>query len=171
MAKFRFYPRLYMGNMENLSHLWALKRGDCTFCVHRAPTTGGGVGREGRGSVARKQTPSTGLRHPSLEEGAGKRCSECGPQARFLVLWYDMIINSPASPVPWFLQETRVSLTLSAFTLNLHIRRSTTKQSQHRSSFSEAKAIIKRTFHPAPESRKDPVHRLERQQTDRHLPS
>ena len=22
------------------------------------------------------QTPSTGLRHPSLEEGAGKRCSE-----------------------------------------------------------------------------------------------
>ena len=29
------------------------------------------------------QTPSTGLRHPSLEEGAGKRCSaaECGPAA------------------------------------------------------------------------------------------
>ena len=25
----------------------------------------------------RLQTPSTGLRHPSLEEGAGKRCSEC----------------------------------------------------------------------------------------------
>ena len=24
------------------------------------------------------ETPSTGLRHPSLEEGAGKRCSECG---------------------------------------------------------------------------------------------
>ena len=24
------------------------------------------------------QTPSTGLRHPPLEEGAGKRCSECG---------------------------------------------------------------------------------------------
>ena len=24
------------------------------------------------------QTPSTGLQHPSLEEGAGKRCSECG---------------------------------------------------------------------------------------------
>ena len=23
-------------------------------------------------------TQSTGLRHPSLEEGAGKRCSECG---------------------------------------------------------------------------------------------
>ena len=23
------------------------------------------------------QTPSSGLRHPSLEEGAGKRCSEC----------------------------------------------------------------------------------------------
>ena len=23
------------------------------------------------------QTPSTGLRHPSLQEGAGKRCSEC----------------------------------------------------------------------------------------------
>ena len=23
------------------------------------------------------QTPSTGLRHPSLEEGAGKQCSEC----------------------------------------------------------------------------------------------
>ena len=23
------------------------------------------------------QNPSTGLRHPSLEEGAGKRCSEC----------------------------------------------------------------------------------------------
>ena len=23
------------------------------------------------------QTPSTGLQHPSLEEGAGKRCSEC----------------------------------------------------------------------------------------------
>ena len=27
---------------------------------------------------ARQQTPSPGLRHPSLEEGAGKRCSECG---------------------------------------------------------------------------------------------
>ena len=26
----------------------------------------------------RAQTPSTGLRHPSLDEGAGKRCSECG---------------------------------------------------------------------------------------------
>ena len=25
----------------------------------------------------RLQTPSTGLRHPSLEEGTGKRCSEC----------------------------------------------------------------------------------------------
>ena len=24
------------------------------------------------------QTPSTGLRHPSLEEGAGKRCWKCG---------------------------------------------------------------------------------------------
>ena len=24
------------------------------------------------------QTPSTGLRHPSFKEGAGKRCSECG---------------------------------------------------------------------------------------------
>ena len=23
------------------------------------------------------QTPSTGLRHPSFKEGAGKRCSEC----------------------------------------------------------------------------------------------
>ena len=23
------------------------------------------------------QIPSTGLRHPSVEEGAGKRCSEC----------------------------------------------------------------------------------------------
>ena len=33
-------------------------------------------GREGRG-----QTPSTGLRHPSFkEEGAGKRCSECGSE-------------------------------------------------------------------------------------------
>ena len=29
--------------------------------------------------VGVNQTPSTGLRHPSfLEEGAGKRCSECG---------------------------------------------------------------------------------------------
>ena len=27
------------------------------------------------------QTPSTGLRHPS-EEGAGKRCSECGAGGR-----------------------------------------------------------------------------------------
>ena len=27
------------------------------------------------------QTPSTGLRHPSLEEGAGKRCSECETDA------------------------------------------------------------------------------------------
>ena len=26
----------------------------------------------------RVQTPSTGLRHPSMKEGAGKRCSECG---------------------------------------------------------------------------------------------
>ena len=28
-------------------------------------------------SLISTQTPSTGLRHPSLEEGAGKRCSEC----------------------------------------------------------------------------------------------
>ena len=27
-------------------------------------------------SLISTQTPSTGLRHPSLEEGAGKRCSE-----------------------------------------------------------------------------------------------
>ena len=27
------------------------------------------------------QTPSTGLRHPPVEEGAGKRCSECGVDA------------------------------------------------------------------------------------------
>ena len=26
----------------------------------------------------RMQTPSTGLRYPSLEESAGERCSECG---------------------------------------------------------------------------------------------
>ena len=31
-------------------------------------------------SDARRQTPSTGLRHPSLEEAAGKRCSECGSE-------------------------------------------------------------------------------------------
>ena len=32
-------------------------------------------------SQAFRQTPSTGLRHPSFkEEGAGKRCSECGFQ-------------------------------------------------------------------------------------------
>ena len=33
------------------------------------------------GGQGRAQTPSTGLRHPSfnpLQEGAGKRCSECG---------------------------------------------------------------------------------------------
>ena len=42
-------------------------------------------GEEGRNtnvpSLGSTQTPSTGLRHPSflpLEEGAGKRCSECG---------------------------------------------------------------------------------------------
>ena len=28
-------------------------------------------------SVVQQQTPSTGLRHPSFKEGAGKRCSEC----------------------------------------------------------------------------------------------
>ena len=36
-------------------------------------------GRPGMSDV-HPQTPSTGLRHPSFtEEGAGKRCSECGP--------------------------------------------------------------------------------------------
>ena len=34
------------------------------------------------GSVERQQTPSTDLRHPfSKEDGAGKRCWECGPAA------------------------------------------------------------------------------------------
>ena len=34
------------------------------------------------GSVDRQQTPSTDLRHPfSKEDGAGKRCWECGPAA------------------------------------------------------------------------------------------
>ena len=35
-------------------------------------------------SLELTQTPSTGLRHPSLKEGAGKRCSECGvdPQSQ-----------------------------------------------------------------------------------------
>ena len=28
------------------------------------------------------QTPSTGLRHPPLEEGARKRCSECDPNSK-----------------------------------------------------------------------------------------
>ena len=32
------------------------------------------------------QTPSTGLRHPSLEEGAGKRCSECACRADSLTV-------------------------------------------------------------------------------------
>ena len=41
--------------------------------VRRGEAGRGGGGREGK-----TQTPSTGLRHPSLEEGAGKRCSECG---------------------------------------------------------------------------------------------
>ena len=34
-----------------------------------------------RQNHARTQTPSTGLRHPSLEEDAGKRCSERGSNA------------------------------------------------------------------------------------------
>ena len=34
-----------------------------------------------RASERPMQTPSTGLRHPSLEEGAGKRCSECETDA------------------------------------------------------------------------------------------
>ena len=42
----------------------------------------GGVGAEevgwGGGGGSDNQTPSTGLRHPSLEEDAGKRCSESG---------------------------------------------------------------------------------------------
>ena len=29
------------------------------------------------GPQSKRQTPSTGLRHPSFNEGAGKRCSEC----------------------------------------------------------------------------------------------
>ena len=32
------------------------------------------------GSVLQSQIPSTGLRHPSLEEGAGKRLSECASE-------------------------------------------------------------------------------------------
>ena len=47
------------------------------------------------------QTPSTGLRHPSLEEGAGKRCSECGVPADcrvrtvriFLLLQFTVVIR------------------------------------------------------------------------------
>ena len=35
-------------------------------------------GRVAAEEKGRTQTPSCGLRHPSLEEGAGKRCSECG---------------------------------------------------------------------------------------------
>ena len=31
------------------------------------------------------QTPSTGLRHPSFKEGAGKRCSECGTRWLYVV--------------------------------------------------------------------------------------
>ena len=33
------------------------------------------------------QTPSTGLRHSSLEEGAGKRCSECGSNGLLLHMY------------------------------------------------------------------------------------
>ena len=36
-----------------------------------------GVGGRVGGGYGTGQTPSTGLRHPSLEEGAGKRCLEC----------------------------------------------------------------------------------------------
>ena len=43
-----------------------------------APSSKEDVPRHRLTPLAQWQTPSTGLRHPSLEEGAGKRCSECG---------------------------------------------------------------------------------------------
>ena len=39
----------------------------------------GGGGGGGWKGVTRLQTPSIDLRHPSSEDGAGKRCSECAP--------------------------------------------------------------------------------------------
>ena len=45
--------------------------------------SGMGVGAGGGGHTP-SQTPSTGLRHPSLEEDVGKRCSECDSKPLFL---------------------------------------------------------------------------------------
>ena len=50
----------------------------------RRETERGGVERretERDGRDIGKQTPSTGLQHPSWEEGTGKRCSECEREA------------------------------------------------------------------------------------------
>ena len=41
---------------------------------------------------ALSQTQSTGLRHPSLEEGAGKRCSECDSVCLFFVLVFVFLL-------------------------------------------------------------------------------
>ena len=55
-----------------------LSQGDIYFPdASGKPIVTGGI--QGDILYALCQTPSTGLRHPSLEGGAGKRCSECGP--------------------------------------------------------------------------------------------
>ena len=46
------------------------------------------------------QTPSTGLRHPSFVEGAGKRCSECGGSFLSHVLTEKMLFYKYLVRVP-----------------------------------------------------------------------
>ena len=57
-------------------------------CLHRIPrgVTLSPKRKSNSVSQAATQTPSTGVRHPSLEEGDGKRCSECGCDAVTLSL-------------------------------------------------------------------------------------
>ena len=45
------------------------------------------------------QTPSTGLRHPSLEEGAGKRCSECALDLHVAITHFPRRPNQPTPPI------------------------------------------------------------------------
>ena len=47
------------------------------------------------------QTPSTGLRHPSLEDGAGKRCSEFGVRYCFPL---PHLLGPRSPPVPFWRQ-------------------------------------------------------------------
>ena len=51
-------------------------------CPFNGVTNSGSVWRKVPDGDAWSQTPSTGLRYPSSEKGAGKQCSECVQQRR-----------------------------------------------------------------------------------------